>query len=302
MSRDIYRRFRSSLARRLIPVTAAVFGRWSWRQTQRFGRTLGRLYWLVGRRDRDRALAHLRLAFPEAEEATLETRARRCFEHLAISGCELLHLVRRPPEAAVAVLDIEGWEHVATAQQEAHGVLVVTGHCGNWELLGPAFASRNTPLAAIVRSFEEDWVNEATVGFRTRLGTQVIQRGEPGAARQLLKIFRGQGNLLVLIDHDIKAESVWIPFFGTLASTAIGPAQMAIRHSMIVLPAFCERRADGRHTIRFHPPLELTDDETDVTAAMTRAVEEQIRRVPEQWTWMHKRWRRPEGGEEVLGS
>jgi KDO2-lipid IV(A) lauroyltransferase len=178
----------------------------------------------------------------------------------------------------------------------------VTGHCGNWELLGPAFRSQQVQLSAIVRSFEESWLNDAASEFRSRLGTQVIRRGEGASARQLLRIFRGQGNLLVLIDHDIRASSVWVPFFGKLAHTAVGPAQMALRHSMIAIPAFCERQADGRHTVRFHPPLDLPDDETGATAMMSLAVEEQIRRVPAQWTWMHRRWRRRPEGEGVLRS
>jgi KDO2-lipid IV(A) lauroyltransferase len=154
-----------------------------------------------------------------------------------------------------------------------------------------------------VRGFEEGWVNDAVSKFRSQLGTEVIRRGEPGSARQLLSIFRGQGNLLVLIDHDIRTASAWVPFFGKLAHTAIGPAQMALRHSLIVIPAFCERQDNGRHIVRFHPPLDLPNDETEATAMMTRTIEEQIRRVPAQWTWMHRRWRRrPEGEEKALRS
>jgi KDO2-lipid IV(A) lauroyltransferase len=243
-------------------------------------------------------LHHLHIAFPEADEATIRELAHDCFEHLAVSLTEYLHLIRRGPEEAAEHLVITGWEHVAAAQEESRGVLVVTGHCGNWELLGPAFHSHQTPLSAIVRSFEENWVNEATSDFRRRLGTEVIRRGEDGSARQLLGIFRGKGNLLVLVDHDIRASSVWVPFFGRLAHTAVGPAQMALRYSMIVIPAFCERLDDGRHAVRFHPPLDLPTDEQDATAMMTRAIEDQIRRVPAQWTWMHRRWRRRPEGEE----
>ena len=256
----------------------------------------------MGARDRDRSLVHLRIAFPQLGDDDIRSIARGCFIHLAVSVCEYLHLIRRGPEAAGDYLDIEGWEHVARAQNGSRGVLVVTGHCGNWELLGPAFRNLDTPLAAIVRSFEEGWVDDAASEYRSRLGTQVIRRGESGSARQLLKIFRGGGNLLVLIDHDIRASSVWVPFFGKLAHTAVGPAQMALRHSLVVIPAFCERRASGRHTIRFHSPLDLPADETAATALMTRAVEEQIRRVPEQWTWMHRRWRRRPEGEGALGA
>lgn len=294
MSRATYRRLRNALIRLLLPVVAGLLGRRSWQGAQRSGRFLGRMRWRIGGRDRNRSLEHLRSAFPDADDETIDQLARDCFEHLGMCLTEYLHIIRRDPASAAEHLDVEGWKHVAAAQNGSSGALIITGHCGNWELLGPAFSSRRTPLAAIVRSFEESWANDVASEFRSRLGTQVIRRGEAGSARRLLQIFRGQGNLLVLIDHDIRAASVWVPFFGRPASTAVGPAQMALRHSLTVIPAFCERRSDGRHTVRFHPPLQLPDDEAEATAIMTRAVEEQIRRVPAQWTWMHKRWR----GEE----
>jgi KDO2-lipid IV(A) lauroyltransferase len=303
MIRAIFRRLRSSLVRPLLPLTVTLLGRRSWEQAQRLGAGLGSVYWRLGGRDRRRSLEHLRIAFPDASDQEIENIASRCFRHLTTSLTEYLHLLRQAPERTADHLDIEGWEHVAAAQDTSRGVLVITGHCGNWELLGPAFRSRSVQLSAIVRGFEEGWVNDAVSKFRSQLGTEVIRRGEPGSARQLLSIFRGQGNLLVLIDHDIRTASAWVPFFGKLAHTAIGPAQMALRHSLIVIPAFCERQDNGRHIVRFHPPLDLPNDETEATAMMTRTIEEQIRRVPAQWTWMHRRWRRrPEGEEKALRS
>ena len=298
MSSTAYRRIRSSSIRLLLPLVSATLARGSWNAIQRSGRRLGQLAWRLDRMDRRRTLDHLRIAYAEAEDTALEHIARESFLHLGACLTECLHLFHRDWTAATPHLDIEGWEHVTAAQEEPRGALIVTGHCGNWELLGPAFRSRGVRLAAIVRSFEENWVNDAATSFRQRLGTEIIRRGEPGAARQLLGIFRGQGNLLVLIDHDIRADAVWVPFFGRAAHTAVGPAQMALRHSLVVIPAFCERQAGGRHTVRFSAPLDLPPDEREATALMTHEVEKQIRRHPAQWTWMHRRWRRRPPGEQ----
>lgn len=99
----------------------------------------------------------------------------------------------------------------------------------------------------------------------------------------------------MLIDQDTKVDGVWVPFFGRPAFTPVGAAELALRQKAIVLPFFIERKADGDHLLRFLPPLDLPDDPREATALMTRAIEEQVRRRPEQWVWMHRRWRRQPG-------
>jgi KDO2-lipid IV(A) lauroyltransferase len=292
MNRSTFRRLRNSSVRPLVPLIALFLAGGSWRSAQRTGRRLGSLAYRLARGDRRRALAHVEIAFPDRDETFRQSVVRQMFSHLGMSLAEFLYLSRQPPTAGAEHLDIEGWEHVAKASANNQGAVIATGHCGNWELFGPAFLSQATPLAAIARSFEESWVNDRVTELRRRLGTEMIRRGEPDAARRLLALFRSGGNLLVLIDHDIDAESVWVPFFGIPAHTAVGPARMSIRHSLAVIPAFCQRLDDGRHTVRFHPALDTQENEEALTATMTSAVEAHIRRAPAQWTWMHRRWRR----------
>jgi KDO2-lipid IV(A) lauroyltransferase len=98
--------------------------------------------------------------------------------------------------------------------------------------------------------------------------------------------------LAILIDQDTSVDGVWVPFFAQAAHTPIGAAEMALRHGMRVVPAFLERREGGLHAARFLPALELPADATAATAVMTSAIEEHIRRHPEQWVWWHRRWRR----------
>jgi KDO2-lipid IV(A) lauroyltransferase len=223
-------------------------------------------------------LTHLEIAFPEKDDDERLQLGRACFLHQGMNLTEYLRLSRQDLQRAAAHIEFEGWEHLSTAQKNSRPILV--------------------ELWAIVRALEESWIDRLASQTRRQLGTRVIQRGHPDSPRQLLRILRGGGNLVVFVDQDIRAKGVWVPFFGRLAHTSMGPAQMALKHSMTVIPAFCERLEDGHHLARFLAPLSLPDDETAATALMTRKVEEQIRRRPEQWVWMHRRWRRRPPGEE----
>jgi len=113
---------------------------------------------------------------------------------------------------------------------------------------------------------------------------------------------RGGGALALLIDQDIDTEGAWVPFFGRAAFTPLAAAHLALRLDAAVVPVFAERLDDGDHLLRFLPPLQLPADPTAATAAMTAMIEAQIRRRPEQWVWMHRRWRRRPPGEAAAGS
>ncbi|MCP4202837.1 MAG: lysophospholipid acyltransferase family protein [bacterium] len=286
------RRLRSRIARPLTFVFKLVAGTLSWRSAQRLGARLGGLIWRVGERDRQRTLAHLEVAFPELSESERFELGRRATTAIGINFAEYFHLAHRGPGAAVPHLDVLGWEHVEAARAQAQVVMIATGHCGNWELMGPVFRSKNELLTGLVRSMENEWMEAAMNRFRRRLGSEVIARGEPGSASRLLSLRKRGGYLLALIDQDIRAQSVYVPFFGRPAHTPVGPAQMALRWSMPVVPGFCERLEDGSHRVEFGPRLPRYDRAEELTAAITRAIEEQVRRRPDQWVWMHRRWRR----------
>jgi KDO2-lipid IV(A) lauroyltransferase len=123
------------------------------------------------------------------------------------------------------------------------------------------------------------------------VGTGTIVRGAPSAGRALRRALRG-GVLGLMIDQDTRVEGTWVPFFGRPAYTPLGPAQLAQRLGAALAVSFIERLPDGSHLLRVSPPLEPEGGAEELTRTLTAAVEEQIRRVPEQWVWMHRRWRR----------
>jgi len=268
------------------------------RQTvQAVGHVLGELTWWLSRRDRRRALDHLALALPELTDRERRRIARASLVHQGVNLAEVLHLLNASCFDAEVWTDVEGWDAVQALQRAGRPIMIVTGHCGNWELLAALINCRHLRMAVVARRLDEPELQELLLALRRRFGTESIERGEAGSARRLLKVLREGGALGMLIDQDIRVEGVWVPFFGHPAHTPVGAAKIALRQDTAVVPAFIERRRDGRHLARFLPALDLPDDPQAATALMTAAIEAQVRRVPEQWVWMHRRWRRRPPGE-----
>jgi KDO2-lipid IV(A) lauroyltransferase len=290
---DRWRRLRGALVFPLFRLLPGLFGRLSWSSAQRLGTRLGSFAWAVSRRDRRRALEHLAIAFPELDPGARTALARACFRHHGTSFGEAMHLVRRDCAALAAVVSVTGWEHVEAARRERRLVIIHSAHCGNWEIVAAALNCRGLGMAVVGRALQDSALDGMLLGLRSRFGTATIHRGSAAAPRQLRAVLRGGGALGVLIDQDLRDEGVWVPFFGRLAHTPVGPAQIALRQRAVVLPTFGERLEDGTHRVTVAPPLALPADPTAATAAMTAAIEAQVRRRPEQWVWMHRRWRRP---------
>lgn len=270
---------------------AALFRLLPWRAAQAVGRPLGRLAWRFSRRDRYRMMEHLALAFPERPRAELERLCRDCYAHLGTTATEILWLFTRDCRAVLRHTEMEGVDRVRALRESGRPLLLITGHCGNWELLAARVNCSGLGVTVVVRALDEPPLQRLVESFRGRFGTQAVERGEAGAARVLLRSLR-EGTLGMLIDQDTRVDGVWVPFFGRPAYTPVGAARLALRRRAEVVPVFIERRRDGSHLLRFGSPLDLPDDEVEATALMTRTIEEQIRRVPEQWVWMHRRWRR----------
>jgi KDO2-lipid IV(A) lauroyltransferase len=184
---------------------------------------------------------------------------------------------------------------VDAALAAGRGAIVVTGHTGNWELLGAATA-RRWPLTVVARRVNDDRFDSLVVRFRRSVGEEVLVRDDP----RFLSTVRGalaEGRLVaMLIDQDTRGAGVFVPFFGRLAHTPPGAAVVALRARVPVVTAFIERRDGGGHVVRYAPvEVSARRDRGEVvalTARLTAAIEAQIRRAPAAWVWWHERWRR----------
>jgi KDO2-lipid IV(A) lauroyltransferase len=247
----------------------------------------------VARRHRRKALEHIAIAFPDWPHARRRQVIHDMFRHLGMSLFEIVWLPKLDARSLARTTAFEGFEAAAEIVRGGRPVILFTAHCGNWEWLAAAIAHAGAPLTALQRERDEGGLSDFILDIRAAAGIKTIDRGSPGAGRDLIHALRRGTFLGFLIDQSIRVESVNVPFFGRPAPTAIGPARMAIRAGAHAVHMFIERRADGTHLVRCSEPVELrrNDDPVALTALMTRAIEEQIRRVPEQWVWMHERWR-----------
>jgi len=303
MNRGNVRRLRSAALKVLIPLLTQTIGRLPYPALRLCGKSIGWLLLTTNRRYRERSREHLTIAFPDANDETVATLQRGCFDNAAMNAIETLQLLARGSGPIERRLTVEGWQHVAAETEAGRRVLLLTAHCGFWELLGVAVARQGSKLFAFGRKLDEPVFSDLVAQVRQAVATETIERGTPASRRLLRQALTGDGALTILIDQDTKVDGTWVPFFGRPAHTPLGAAELAIRREMRVIPAFLERHPGGRHTARFLPALDLPDDATAATAVMSTKIEEQIRRLPEQWVWWHRRWRRqPEDGELAAGS
>ena len=284
------RAFRERALYRALVFVSAIGRRIPLRAGQFLGRALGRLAWHVARRERRKALAHIGIAFPEWSEAQRRDAIRAMFRHLGMSVFELAWLPNLEKESRS---HIEGHERLLEIIDSGRGVVIFTAHCGNWEWLSFATGLLGRPVSVLQRERDSPEMNRYITELRARAGVQTIDRGSVSSARDMIQAIRRGGILAFVIDQNIRTESVRVPFFGKDALTPIGPAKFAVRTEAVVIPAFAERCGDGTHRLQFLEPIQCRrdDDPIALTAHVTRLIEEQIRRVPEQWVWMHDRWR-----------
>ena len=273
-----------SLAVRLLPYRAAVAA----------GSLLGSLIYDLLPRERKRTLSHLAIAYPERDRQWLTRTARGTFRHLGKALLEVVAISKRGLRDQVR---FQGFDNLTRAMAQGKGVVYFTGHIGNWELMAGAVA-QTYPVSVVAAPIEPKPVNDMIVSLRASLGVRTILRGQPGAAKELIRIFRENRILGILIDQDTDVEGAFVDFMGRPAWTPTAAAQMAIKFEAPVVFGYIQRQADGRHVTFLDGPLQLVrtgNDEADIkanTALFTKMIEDVVRRNPEQWVWMHRRWRR----------
>jgi KDO2-lipid IV(A) lauroyltransferase len=275
---------------RLAPLPAGV----------RIGGSVGRLAGIALVRERQRALTHLRMAYGDAlTPANQERICGDCFEHLGKTLIETLKIGTYSSDKIRETISVDGEDHLEKALAEGRGVMILTGHIGNWELGGFWLGSRLDPFAVVAAPVYDAWIEQRMVRLRARHGIETIVRGRPEAPKRILSVLRRGGAVVFLIDQDTRVEGVHVPFFGREAYTPSGPARIALRTGAPVMPGCMIREADGRNRMELEPsvPLIRTGDlEADIrknTAVWVETLERMVRRHPEQWVWMHRRWKTP---------
>lgn len=260
------------------------------------GRWLGSLALLMSSVEKRRTIEHLAIAFPETDDVQRRRILREMVHHFGQMLGEVVYLWGAPPRRIGKLYALNGLEHLTSALKAGRGAVLVTCHCGNWELMNAALGLSGIPMTIAVRALFDPRLDAIATALRARFGTEVVFRGQH-AGRQLAKALGANRVVGLLIDQDIKnIPGVFVPFFGQPAWTPTGAAMLSVRMNAPIVPAFSHRRPDGTHQVDILPPLERpsSPDEEAIrvlTAAATAAIEAQIRKHPSQWVWMHRRWR-----------
>lgn len=265
------------------------------RAADRFGARVGRAIHALGIR-RDTVEENLRIAFPQRSTEWLESTRRAAYEHLGREAAAMLRLSKLDPKAVIARTVTHGWEELEDALSLGRGVILVTGHYGNWEIAAASVAARGLPIGAIVRRQGNRLVDERLQQLRRNLGVETIYQGQ--APARVPRILRSNGVVGIVGDQDARRSGIFVPYFGRLASTHRGPALFALRLGAPVFSCIARRLpgSDVRYDVRgrrvtFEPTGNVDDDLRALTTELSRRLEEEVRVAPEQYFWFHKRWK-----------
>ena len=261
------------------------------------GARLGDLLYLVLPGRRRVTLDNLALAFGTDKTAVERaTIARATFRQLGQHLVDFSQVHQFTPQRFTAMCQVEGLEHIETLLQRGQGLLIISAHFGSWELSPAVALCLRTPLHVIVRPLDSPALQRLAVAYRQRCGYHAIARRD--ALTECLKILRRGEIVAVLIDQSSQRhESIQVEFFGTSAYTSKGPALLALRTGCPVISGFLMRAGQGHHRLVFSQEIpvrrtgNLQQDIVENTQVFTQVVEAYVRRYPEHWFWLHRRWK-----------
>ena len=270
------------------------------------GAGIGLAAWVLLPRLRRVGMRNLTLALPERSRREHRLVLQRSFLSQGLQLAEFAQMRHYSVHQAQSFIRYEGLHHFLQGQSRGRGVLVLTAHLGAWELSSFFHSMMGYPMGLVIRRLDNSRVDRLVNGIRTLHGNRVLHKDD--FARGLLKaMYRGETVGILMDTNMTPPQGVFVPFFGVEACTASGLARVAQRSHAAVLPGFLLwEPAERRYVLHFGPELALVrtgDAEADAlanTALFTRTLEDYIRRYPEQWLWVHRRWKTRPPGQQGL--
>jgi KDO2-lipid IV(A) lauroyltransferase len=261
----------------------------------RLGAGLGLLVYALDASHRRVAFQNVASALPARSPSEQRAIVRGAFRHFGRLLLQLLKFHTLSPEAMLARVEFEGEERVRAAYAQGKGVLFITGHFGSWELQALVHALRFPPMAVMARALDNQALNRLLEQMRTRTGNSVIYR--QGGIRRVLRRLHDGGAVGLLIDqHILGRDAVQVDFFNRPAATTSAVAALALRTGARVVPLFALPAERGRFRMIYEHPIEppgaeVEDPVRELTQRCTDVLEMYVRRHPDLWLWMHRRWR-----------
>jgi KDO2-lipid IV(A) lauroyltransferase len=308
----VTRERRYALEAGLASAFSAVVRRLPRRLVLALGRGLGRLWGAFDQRHLRIAADNLRQAFPDWDEERVLLTARGVYAHFGTVLFDILWMDGRSREELLAITDVEGLAEARAAVASGRGVVCPTGHYGNWEFQGVASALLVGPFSVVARPLDNPQLDRRLVGLRTSTGNTVIYKKK--ALSQIMQTIREGGVVAIVIDQNVQEkDGIFVDFFGRPACTTTVAAALALKTGCIILPVRCPLGPDGRYRMIYGPPVEWKGEGrgpeavAELTQHLTTIIEGWVREHPEQWLWLHRRWKTqppsappapPPGGED----
>ena len=281
----------------VVKALSAVVSPMSMATARRVGAGFGRVAHAVDAFHRDIALENLARAFPSRDAADRRTLTRDMFAHFGALLFELLKVGQLSQAELLRLIEFEGSERVAAAYAQGKGVLFFTGHFGYWEIQAIAQPLVAYPVSVLARPLDNPSLHEWLERIRTSTGNTVIYR--QGAIRKVLRDLANNRGVAILIDQHLHSpDVVYVDYFGRPAATTSALAALALRTGAAVIPVFALPLPGGRYRFVYEHPVDppgsdTADAVTQFTQRCTDVLEMYVRRHPELWLWMHRRWRTP---------
>jgi len=302
--KKIRRKIRYSLVYRFVQFfifLSNVLPRITW---LKFSGVLGRIAYVFASKTRRQVITHLKYAYgSEKTEKEISELAVKVFEYLGKNTGEMLRATRVKNLAKLEeFLTTYGLENYETAIKKGKGVIFLTCHLGAFDLQVSNMALRGLNPNIIGTPLKDERLNELLWDYRNKYGAIAIARGKE--TFRLIKVLKSGGSVALLIDQDTRVKTRFVNFFGKPAATPVGATVLAMKTGAAVVPTYIYLGSDWKQQMHILPeiPMRLTgDEETDMvynTQVLTEFIEATIRKHPEQWVWMHRRWR-TKPGEEI---
>jgi Kdo2-lipid IVA lauroyltransferase/acyltransferase len=264
---------------------------------------LGRIAYTLTTKNRELALQHLKLAFgSEKSDAEINILAKNVFRYLGKNAGDIIRSTRvKNLRELEEFLVTEGLENYETAHAKKKGVIFLTCHLGAFDLQITNMAMRGLDPNIIGTPLKDKNLNNLLWNYRNLHGAIAIERGKE--TFRLIKVLKSGGSVALLIDQDTKVKSEFVNFFGLPASTPVGATVLALKTGAAVIPTYIYLGEDNLQHMHILPEVEMRitgDEQDDIvynTQILTNFIEEKIRQHPEQWVWMHERWKTQKGVE-----
>ena len=282
----------------LVRAVVMVISMFPYRQAATLGRTLGRIIRWIDRKHARIAAKNLErsrgVVVPDGIPAFID----RLYEHMGLGFVEMLMVPRLMERHEISrYVKFERFDIIDRLLREGKGVIVALGHLGNWELIGIAVTLAGYPLNSLARPIENPWIDRYLSRFRTRTGQRLISKYN--ALGEMIRTLKRKEVLVVQVDQDARHAGVYVEFFGRPASTHRSPALLALKYGSPIVVGNIYREGGMHHCVVSDPIRpeafqEAADPVRALTQAITNRFEECVRAHPEQWFWVHDRWKTAE--------